>query len=96
MAWLTRTGLLVRISHALPGRGQTVEGFAHAGVEGGEIQIVLAVVLEKILERFLNFRFCRLVAQGAVDQHRGAVCRRRNRRARYRAPAIPHMLARWR
>jgi len=43
--------------HALARRMQPLERFPDAGVEGGVIQVVLAVVLEKKLEGFLDLRF---------------------------------------
>ena len=73
MARLMRTGLLVSTAMPHARIPQAVERFPHAGIERRVIQLVLAIILQEELERFLDLRFGGLGAQHPPDQHRRAV-----------------------
>jgi hypothetical protein len=66
-------GLIGEHRHLLTGVAETVERFAYAGVERRVVEVVLAVVLEEELERFLHLWLRRFGTQGTADEHGCAV-----------------------
>src|SRR5450759_1185743 len=59
--------------HPLAAIAQPVQRFAHAGIQRGVVQVVLAIVFQEEFERLLDFQFAGLRAHRPADQHRGAV-----------------------
>jgi hypothetical protein len=63
-------GFVGEHGHGLARVAQTVERFAHPGIQCGEIQTMLAIKLQEEFERLLDFQCGSLLAHRPADQQR--------------------------